>query len=152
MSVMRKFLTRAAIAAAPIALAFATPAAAQSLPLNPGAFWDVSFIEVPDEGVAPYADFLATSWRKQQEFFKSKGWIKDYHILQNSYKRPGEADMFLVTVYDKVPDAAEQMRQGKEYDAAMKTDVRKSLTESAGRATIRKVMGSAQYQELLFAK
>lgn len=60
-----------------------TPAMAQGWPMVPGDYWDVSAIEVADGSGLAYATFLADRWRKNQEFAKSQGWIKSYHVLSN---------------------------------------------------------------------
>lgn len=139
----------AAIALAFASVTLATPAAAQELPTTYGDFWDVTGVTVEDAGVAAYADFLADQWKKQQEFAKSKGWISGYHVLSNLYKRPGEPDLYLITIYAAMPTAAESIARDKAYDAFFKTTVRKSLDESAGRAKWRKVIGTELLQELL---
>src|SRR3954452_17626909 len=85
----------------------AVPAAAQDVPLVNGNFWNVSEITIDDGHFATYADFLAGTYRKNMEFQKSKGWIKDYYILANGNKRAGEPDLYLVTIFDHVTTPAE---------------------------------------------
>lgn len=136
-----------ACAAAAVALGFGVPAAAQDLPITPGAYWDVSEIDVVDGQDAAYIDFLAASWKKSQEFAKKKGYIDNYYVLTNEYRRDGEPDLYLVTVYKKWYDTAEQERQRKEYEAFMQADQRKLMAESGGRAVMRKQVGSMLLRE-----
>lgn len=135
-----------------VALAFAAPALSQAVPLNPGDYWDVTGVTIDDGHTAEYADFLASQWKPNQEFAKSKGWIKGYHVLANAYKRSDEPDLYLVVVYDRMPTAAEQMAREKEWDAYMKSDFRKRDTQSGMRAKYRKVGGTSLLQELVFNK
>jgi len=131
-------------------LALATPAAAQELPVSPGNYWDVSAIDVVDGQDAAYIDYLATTWKRSQEFARSKGYIDGYHVLTNEYARAGEPDLYLVTIYKKWYDTAEQERQRKEYEAMMQRDQRKLMAESGGRATMRKLAGSMLLREWMF--
>ena len=88
------------VLSAAAALAFAVPANAQDSSYQPGVYWDVGMIDVEDGKGEAYADWLATEWKRNQEFAKSKRWIKDYFVLGNGYNRPGEPDLYLVTVFD----------------------------------------------------
>jgi len=134
------------------AMAFAVPAAAQELPLKTGEFWDVAAITVDDGHQGDYADYLASNWRKQQEFAKSKGWIKGYHILSNINARDGEPDLYLVTVFDHVTTPAEDVAREKEINAFMAQSTRQGLAGSAHRATYRHLKGDMLLQEMLWSK
>ena len=110
---MRKLMLGALGAAI---LATSVPAAAQDLPLVGGDYWDVTGIKIDDGHFADYADFLVSDSRKQNEYAKSKGWIKAYYILSNNNARKDEPDLYLVTVSDRIPTPAEQIarEQGDE--------------------------------------
>ncbi|HYC94916.1 MAG TPA: hypothetical protein VEB39_04375 [Sphingomicrobium sp.] len=130
----------------------ATPAAAQEVPLIPGDFWEVAEIDVNDGQFSNYADYLAGRWRQNQEFAKSKGWIKDYMIFAVQNPRAGEPDLYLVTIFDRVPTAAESMAREKEFDAFLQTNARKEDAAFAARGPMRKVGGSMLMQRMLFRK
>ena len=140
----------AALAAA--TMLFAAPAAAQEVPLIPGDYWEITEIEIEDGQFSAYADYLADRWRRNQEFAKSKGWIKDYYIFGTVNARADEPDMYLVAVFERQPTAAEQMAREKEFDAFMRTDSRREDAAFAARATMRKVGGSMLLQRLLFRR
>lgn len=135
-----------------VALAFAAPGFGQAVPLDPGDFWDVTEVTIDDGHNAEYADFLAKQWKVNQDFAKSKGWIKGYHVFANAYKRDNEPDLYLVTIYDRVPTAAESIARGKEFDAFMKNDTRIRDAQSGARAKYRHVGGTMMLQELVFTK
>ncbi len=130
----------------------AAPAPAQEVPLVPGDYWEVTEIDILDGQFGAYADYLADRWRRNQEFAKSKGWIKDYMVFSTVNARAGEPDLFLVEVYERQPSAAEQMVRERETDAHRKTDARREDAAFAGRATMRKVGGSMLMQRLLFRR
>lgn len=135
-----------------MALMFSAPVFAQDYPLDPGSYWDVTEVTIDDGHFGDYADFLAGQWKASQEFAKSKGWIKDYHVIANIYKRANEPDLYLVSIYDRVPTAAEQMAREKEFDAFMKNSGRQREAGSAERAKYRHVGGTSMLQELVFKK
>lgn len=130
-------------------LAFSAPAIAQESSYTPGDYWDVSDIDVLDGQYDSYMDYLAGPWKAQQEWAKSKGYIKSYKVVANNYPRDGEPDLYLIVVYPKVYDNAEQERQRKEFHAFMKADSRAMGKAYAERGTMRKAKGSAQLQEVI---
>jgi hypothetical protein len=135
------------------ALAFAAiPASAQEVPLIPGDYWECAEIDVLDGQFSNYADYLAGRWRAEREFDKSKGWIKDYMIFSTINARADEPDLYLCTVFERPPTAAERMAREKEFDAFMQTNARKEDGAFAARGTMRKVGGSQLLQRQLFRK
>lgn len=144
---MRAFKTT--IAAAAIALALpAAPALAQDFPLVAGEYVQMNGIVVEDgEGAFKYAQWLATEWKKNQEYAKSQGWITGYGIYENVNERPGEPDLYLVTQFASLPDAAEGERRSKAYDAWSKTNDQQQAVASGNRAQYRTVISSMLLQE-----
>lgn len=135
-----------------VALTCAFPAVAQELPLTSGNFWNVSEVTIDDGQFATYADFLAGQYRKNMEFQKSKGWIKDYYILSNNNKRAGEPDLYLVTVFDHVTTPAEDIAREKEFNAFMAQNTRQQDAGSGMRAKYRHLGGNFLLQELRWSK
>jgi|SRR6185503_2119648 hypothetical protein len=134
-----------------VTMAMAAPTVAQELPLNPGDYWDVTSVKIDDGHFADYADFLAGDFRKQNEYAKSKGWIKGYYILSNNNPRKDEADLYLITVFDHVPTAAEQMARDKEMNTYLATTDRKAMAASGARATYRHITSDELLQEMVWA-
>jgi hypothetical protein len=127
------------------------PAVAQDLPLVGGDYWDVTSVKIDDGHFADYADFLVTDARKQNEYAKSKGWIKAYYVLSNNNNRKDEPDLYLVTVSDRMATPAEQIARNKEMNAYLQSDDRKQLEGSGHRATYRHLTGDMLLQELVAA-
>ena len=138
------------VAGAAALIAFAVPATAQNNPSEPGDYTQMGMIDVADGGDIAYLTFLAGQWRSQQEFAKSKGWIKDYKVYANVNAREGEPDLYLVTTYANLPDAAEIKRREAAYRDFFKRDDTKLDAESADRTKIRTQMGSMLLQEVKF--
>ncbi len=130
----------------------AASAVADEWPLVPGSYWEVTGVKIKDGGGLAYANFLAAEWRENQEFAKSKGWIKGYMIFGNSYARPGEPDMYLVTITEDIPSAATSEKREEEYMAWRKKTLVQMQKESGNRAEFREVISSSLLQELTFRK
>jgi len=128
----------------------AVPAMAQDLPLVGGDYWDVTSVKIDDGHFGDYADFLAGQFRRENEFAKSKGWIKAYYIFSNVNNRADEPDLYLVTVSDHVATPAEQIARNKEQNAHMQTDDRKQLAGSGQRATFRHITADMLLQQFVF--
>ena len=125
-----------------------TSVAQDQWPLAGGDYWEVTGIDIMDGGGWKYANWLATEWKKELEFAKSKGWIKDYMILANVYNRSDEPDLYLVQVVEDVPSAAEGEKRQKEYMEWQTKSIEKMVGESGNRAEYRTVMSSSLLQLL----
>jgi hypothetical protein len=127
------------------------PAAAQDLPLVGGDYWDVTAVKIDDGHFGDYADFLASQYRKNMEFQKSKGWIKGYYILSNVNKRAGEPDLYLVTIFDHVTTPAEDIQREKEANAFLAQTTRQGMAQSGQRATYRHIGSDMLLQEMTWS-
>lgn len=130
--------------------AMTTPALASDWPLMPGDFWETTGVHLKDGGALAYASFLATEWKADQEFAKSKGWIKGYMVFSNAYPRKGEPDLYLVVISERVPSGAEGDKRTDEYLAWKKKSQAQLVKESGNRLEFREIGSSALLQELKF--
>lgn len=149
-SQMRTVLLGVALCAT--VFAWTTRAVADEFPFVFGDFWEVAGIKLKDGGSLAYAQFLAGEWRADQEFAKSKGWIKSYMILANNYPRQGEPDLYLITVSDKLASGPESEKQNDEYMAWQKKSLAQLDKESGDRLEFREVSSGLLLQELNFRK
>ena len=131
-------------------MTMATSAFAEKWPLAGGDYWSVTGIRIHDGGDYKYAQWLATEWKKNSEFAKSKGWIKGYKILSNEYARANEPDLYLVRIHESVVSAAEGEKRSDEYQEWNKKSMEALEAESGNRAEFREVMSSSLLQELNF--
>jgi len=123
---------------------------AQEWPMTGGDFWEVSAIDVADGAGLKYSKWLASEWRKNLDFAKSKGWIKDYKVLANNYPRKDEADLYLIRIMESIPTGAEGEKRAKDWIAFMEKSMAKMQEESGNRAEYREVISSSLLQELHF--
>jgi hypothetical protein len=148
MNSIRKTICVLALGAA--SLTMAAGASADQWPLVSGSYWEVTGIKVKDGGGLKYAEWLASEWRKDLEFAKSKGWIKDYKIFSNEFPRAGEPDLYLVRITESVVSGAEGEKRQAEYMEWQKKSIAQMSAESGNRAEYREVMGTSLLQELTF--
>jgi len=146
---IRKAISVAALCAASMTMA-AGAWAAEEWPFTSGDYWEVTGIDIKDGGGYKYAKWLATEWRENLEFAKSKGWIKDYMILSNQYPRSGEPSIYLIRIMEDVPTGAEGEKRAEEYMAWRKKSIEQMQGESGNRAEYREVMSTSLLQELNF--
>ena len=131
-------------------MSFTSTAMAQDWPMVGGDYWEVSAIDVADGAGLKYSKWLAVEWRKNLEFAKSKGWIKEYKVLSNVHARKGEADLYLIRIMEGIPTGAEGEKRGMEWVEFMKKSVSKMQEESGNRAEYREVMSESLLQEMHF--
>jgi hypothetical protein len=132
------------------AVVASAPAIAQEWPMVPGDYWEVTGIDIKDGGGLKYTQWLASEWKDNMEFSKSKGWIKDYMILSNVYGRANEPDLYLITVTESVASGAEGQKRAEEFTAWKKKTIEQMQSESGNRAEYREVMSDSLLQEWKF--
>lgn len=128
----------------------ASSALAEEWPMVEGDYWEVTGIDIKDGGSWKYINWLATEWRKNLEFSKSKGWIKGYKVFANVHNRSGEPDIYLIRIMDYIPSAAEGEKRTKEYLDWQSKSIEKMVGESGNRAEYREVMSTSLIQEFTF--
>jgi len=133
-------------------MVMSTAVLAQDWPLVGGDYWTVTGIDIKDGGGLKYANWLADEWRKDLEFSKSKGWIKDYMILSNVHNRSDEPDLYLIRVMESVVSGPEGEKRAVEYMEWQKKSLEQMEGESGNRAEYREVMSSSLLQVLEFRK
>ena len=123
---------------------------ADEWPFIGGDYWEVTGIDIKDGGGWKYANWLADEWRKDAEFAKSKGWIKDYMVFANVHARSDEPDIYLIRVVEDVPSGAEGEKRTKEYLEWQTKTIETMVGESGNRAEYRTVMSESLLQVMKF--
>jgi len=131
-------------------VAIPTHALANDFPTIGGDYWELTGVHLKDGGELAYMKFLAAEWKADQEFAKSKGWIKGYTILGNAYPRKGEPDLYLVVISERLPSGAEGDKRADEYIAWKKKTMAQMQKESGNRLEIREIETNMLLQELKF--
>jgi hypothetical protein len=144
---IRKTLSVLALGAA-AAMTSAAATAQDQWPLVFGDYWEVTGIDLKDGGSLKYAEWLASEWKDNLEFSKSKGWIKGYKIFSNVHPRANEPDIYLVTISESIESAAVGDKRFEEFQAWKKKTISQMQTESGNRAEYREVLSDALLQEM----
>jgi hypothetical protein len=126
------------------------PAQASDYPMTQGDYWEVTGVHLKGGGGLAYAKFLASEWKADQEYAKSKGWIKGYMVLSNAYPRKGEPDLYLIVISDRLASGPESDKRNDEYLAWKKKTDAQLTKESGDRTEIREIESSELLQELKF--
>lgn len=146
-------IRHAALLAASAALAFSMPAMAQSdWPMTEGDWVEIGMISVKDGHNLDYANWLASKWKANQDFAKSKGWIDSYEVMYNAYPREGEPDIYLITRFKQFATPAESDAREKAYLDFMKTSTAELQSQSGNRAEYRTQMGAMLLRSAPFRK
>jgi len=125
-----------------------TVALAQTSSYTPGTVWNFSSIQIEPGQFENYMDFLATTWKKSNEFGKKEGNVVSYHVFQVNNPRHGEPDLILAIESKDYLTNAEQLAIQKKYEAYMAMDQRKMDSASGERKVMRKLVGNMELQEL----
>ena len=132
------------------AMAVSSNALAQDWPFTGGDFWTVTGIEVKDGGDLKYANWLASEWKKNAEFAVSKGWLKGYKVIGNVHPRKGEADIYLIRIFESMPSGPEGEKRYAEYMEWQSKTEQEMEAESGNRAEYREVLSTSLLQEMNF--
>lgn len=149
---MKKTLVKALLALSACTAALTAPitATAGDWPLAMGDYWEVTGVHLKDGAALTYAEFLAKEWKADQEFAKSKGWIKGYLLLSNAYPRKGEPDLYLILMTDRIATGPEGEKRNDEYLAWRKKTDAQLQKESGNRFEFREIGSSMLLQEMKF--
>jgi len=126
--------------------ALATLSYADGVHYNDGPVVNVAAIRTADGHFDEYMQWLATTWKKQQEAGKKAGLILSYRVLTVEPRSPADPDIYLVTEFK---NWAALDGLGGKMDA-VSTQIEGSLEKAnqsqANRAKIRTVLGSQTMQ------
>lgn len=142
---MKKLLLMTALAAG---LAFATPAAAQENAYTPGTYMAVQGIMIEDGQFENYMDYIASTYRRSQDFARQQGWITGYRILQNVNRRAGEPDLYLLTEFARMATPEEDVARERQLNTFMAQTTRQATEQSGRRVTMRRLGSNVLLQEL----
>lgn len=119
-------------------------------PFISGDYWEVTGIKTADGAGLKYARWLAGEWRKNSEFAKSQGWIKDFMVISNVHARSDEPDLYLIRVFENMATVEQGEERRKKYMEWAKKSMDKMAEESGNRAEYRTVMSTSLLRHMKF--
>jgi hypothetical protein len=141
---------RGFIAASLLSLSLvATAALADGTHYNDGPVINVSAIKTADGHFDDYMQWLATTWKKQEEAARKAGLVLSYRVMVTEARSPNDPDIYLVIEYKNW--AAYDGLGGKldAVSAQVEGSVEKANQSEVDRGKIRTVLGSQTMQEAL---
>jgi hypothetical protein len=113
---------------------------------NDGPVVNVAAIRTVDGHFDDYMQWLATTWKKQEEAAKKAGLILSYRVLVVEARSPSDPDIYLVTEYKNW--AALDSLGGKldAVSAQIEGSLEKANQSQVDRAKMRTVLGSQTMQ------
>ena len=118
-------------------------------PYRNGSVWNIAFIRVKPGMDQAYMNYLATSWKKEQEASKKEGLILSYKVLSTEPHATGDWNLLLLTEYK---DLATMEANEPKMDALTQKvigDDQKQMQGYRERAEIREVQGERLAREII---
>ena len=140
---------RLCAAAALASFAFMSLAArADDHAYTPGSVVNVSRIRTVDGKFDDYMKWIAGTWKQEQEASKKAGYILSYQVLQVEPRGPDDADLLLMITYKNWAALDGALAQQDAISKQIEGSVAAASQSQVGRASIRRVLGSATMQAL----
>lgn len=144
---MKKLLLAAALAAG-VAMSGALPASAQESVYTPGTYMTVQGIFIEDGQFENYMDYIAATYRRNQDFARQRGWITGYRILQNVNRRGDEPHLYLLVEMPRMATPQEEVERDRAMEQFMNQTARQATAASGQRVTMRRLGSNLLLQEL----
>ena len=118
-------------------------------PYHNGTVWNIAFIRIKPGMDTAYLNYLAGSWKAEQEAQKKEGNILSYKVLSVEGHTPGEFNLMLMTEYKNL--ATMEANEDKSEAVAQKVigNDEKQMQGYKERLEIREVMGDRLAREVI---
>ena len=113
-----------------------------------GPVVNVASIRTVDGHFDEYVNWLATTWKQQQEAAKKAGYIVSYQVLSAEPRSPDDPDLFLVTTYKNWAALDGALAKNDAISKQTEGSVAAASKSQAERGKIRRVLGSSTLQTL----
>ena len=95
-----------------------------------------------------YMNYLATTWKAEQEAAKKAGYIVDYQVISVEPRGPDDADLLLITTYKNWAALDGGIAKNDAIAKQIEGSVSASTQGAIDRNKIRRVLGSSTMQVL----
>lgn len=113
-----------------------------------GSVVNVSRIRTVDGKFDEYMNWLATTWKQEQEAAKNAGYILSYEVVAVEPREPTDPDLLLRITYKNWAALDGALARGDAIAKQFEGSVAAASQAQADRAKIRTVLGSATMQVL----
>jgi hypothetical protein len=118
-------------------------------PYHNGSVWSISFIRIKPGMDTAYLNYVAGSWKAEQEAQKKDGNILSYKVMSVEGHTPGEFNLMLMTEYKNL--ATMEANEDKSETVAQRVvgNDEKQMQGYKDRLEIREVMGIRLAREVI---
>ena len=116
---------------------------------RPGTVWNMNFIRMKPGMDSAYLNYIATTWKGEQEAMKKEGLLVSYKVLTTEGHNPNDFNIILMTEYK---DLATMEANGPKADAVaqkMEGDDTKQMQGYKERSEIREIVGDRLAREMV---
>ncbi|GAC1311027.1 MAG: hypothetical protein NVSMB10_19030 [Steroidobacteraceae bacterium] len=135
-----------AVGAAVLFATFATGVYADDRYYSDGPVVNVASIKTVDGHFDDYMQWLATTWKKQEEASKKAGLITRYEVLVAQPQRPSDPDIYLVVEFKNWAALDGLRGKADAISVQIEGSIEKANQSEADRSKIRTVLGSTTMQ------
>ena len=118
-------------------------------PFRPGSVWNMAFIRMKPGMEVAYLNYVATTWKANQDAAKKEGLIVSYRVLTTEGHSPADYNIILMTEYKDL--ATMEANEPKEDALAQKTigDDTKQMQGYEDRSKIREILSTRTAREVM---
>ncbi len=120
-------------------------------PFHNGIVWNVAFIRMKPGMESAYLNFLAGSWKANQEDLKKDGLILSYKVITTEGHTPGDWNVMLMTEYKDLATMEANEDKADAVSQRVVGDDEKQRQDYRDRLEIREVMGDRLGREMVLS-
>ena len=146
---MRSKRILTALVALLVGVASLTVYAQVKRPFRPGTVWNLSFIRMKPGMDEAYLNYVATTWKANEEAAKKEGLIVSYKVLTTEGHSPTDFNIILMTEYKDLATMEANVPKADALAQKMEGDDTKQMQGYKERAEIREIMGIRLAREMV---
>jgi hypothetical protein len=118
-------------------------------PFRPGSVWTLAFIRMKPGMEVAYLNYVATTWKANQEAFKKEGMILSYKVLTTEGHTPADYNIILMTEYKNLATMEANELKADALAQKVEGDDTKQMQGYKERAEIREIIGDRLAREIV---
>jgi hypothetical protein len=118
-------------------------------PFRPGTVWTLNFIRMKPGMETAYLNYVATTWKANQEAFKKEGLIISYKVLTTEGHSPSDYNIILMTEYKDLATMEANEPKADALAQKVEGDDTKQMQGYKERAEIREIIADRLAREMV---
>ncbi len=118
-------------------------------PFRPGSVWTLAFIRMKPGMEVAYLNYIATTWKANQEAFKKEGLILSYKVLTTQGHSPSDYNIILMTEFKDLATMEANEPKADALAQKVEGDDTKQMQGYKERADIREIIGDRLAREMV---